>query len=289
MVKAIDIHIHPPGPDVRPETEDERRAREARRRPGQMTALRLTADELADYYAQLDMIAVLLPMDTESATGQPPMENRYVAELVERHPNRFIGFGAVDPRKGKVAVEQLDEVVDLGLKGLKFHPGAGAFFANDRAYYPLWERCQELGLITLFHAGTTGVGAMQPGGGGIKLEHMKPVPYIDDVAADFPELTVIMAHPPFPWDREGLAMLIHKANVYMDLSGWAPIYFDSLVVEYAKTIGQDKMLYGSDWPALSPERWTREFDGLEVPEPAYSKIMRGNAAKLLGLADIDDA
>jgi hypothetical protein len=286
MVKAIDIHVHPPAADVQRETDEERKAREARRRPGQMAGMRLSADELAEYYAELNMMAVLMPMDTESATGEPPMENAYVADLVRRHPGQFVGFGAVDPRKGKVAVQQLDEVVDLGLKGLKLHPGGGAFYANDRAFYPLWERCQELGLITLFHTGTTGLGAMQPGGAGIKLDHMKPVPNIDDVAADFPELTVIMAHPPFPWDREGLAMLIHKSNVYMDLSGWAPVYFDPLVVEYAKTIGQNKMLYGSDWPALLPERWTAEFDAYEVPEPAYTKIMHDNAAKLLGLDPI---
>ena len=71
----------------------------------------------------------------------------------------------------------------------------------------------------------------------------------------------------------------------MDLSGWAPQYFDPLVVQYAKTIAQDKILYGSDWPGLTPQRWEAEFAAYEVEETVLAKIMAGNAAKLLGLED----
>jgi hypothetical protein len=214
------------------------------------------------------------------------MPMSYIAEAVKQHPERFIGFGAVDPHKGRVAVQQLDEIAGLGLKGLKFHAGSQRFFANDPQYYPLWERASELGLICLFHSGTTGVGAGTPGGGGIKLEYMRPIPYIDDVAADFPDLKIIMAHPPFPWDKEGLAMLRHKPNVYMDLSGWAPAYFDPLVVQYARTIAQDKILYGSDWPVLTPQRWLRDWAAYEVAPEVDIKIMRDNAARLLGREDL---
>ena len=283
MVRAIDIHVHPPAPGA---AASRAGVEPQQRRPGQMPSESMSVEQLVEFYAKLDMMAVLLPMDTETATGRPPMENSYVAELVKRYPDRFIGFGCVDPWKGKIAIAQLDEIVDLGLKGLKFHAGSQEFFANDRRFYPLWERCQELGLITLFHTGTTGLGAFQPGGGGIKLEYMRPIPYVDDVAADFPELQIIMAHPPFPWDRDGLAMLIHKSNVYMDLSGWAPQYFDPLVVQYALTIAQDKMLYGSDWPVLSPERWEREFAEYDFPDDVLQKIMRDNTAKLLGLDEL---
>ena len=202
---------------------------------------------------------------------------------MERYPEQFIGFGAVDPWKGERAVQQLDEIVELGLKGLKFHAGTQRFFANDTRFYRLWGRAQELGLIVLFHSGTTAAGATLPGGGGVKLGYTRPIPYIDDVAADFPELQIIMAHPPFPWDKEGLAMLMHKPNVFMDLSGWAPKYFDPLVVQYARTLAQDKMLYGSDWPVLSPERWESDFAEYNFPEETLTKIMRDNSAKLLGL------
>jgi predicted TIM-barrel fold metal-dependent hydrolase len=115
---------------------------------------------------------------------------------------------------------------------------------------------------------------------------MKPVPYIDDIAADFPDLKIILAHPSFPWDKEGLAVIRHKPNVYMDLSGWSPSYFDPLVVQYAKTIAQDKILYGSDWPVVTPNRWLRDWAAYEVEPAVNQKIFRDNAAKLLGREDL---
>jgi hypothetical protein len=127
------------------------------------------------------------------------------------------------------------------------------------------------------------VGIGQPGGGGIKLKYARPIPYIDDVAADFPELTIIMAHPSFPWQDEQLAMLIHKPNVYMDLSGWSPKYFSPLLVQYAKTIAQDKVMFGSDYPVISPERWMKDFDELGFDETVRQKILIENAKRVLKL------
>jgi predicted TIM-barrel fold metal-dependent hydrolase len=286
MVRAIDIHVHIPSPSA---SEREASSSGAMNRYfGARAAEQRTMDveQLADYYAELDMMAVLLTVDSETVSGNPPVPMSYIADAVKRHPDRFVGFGAVDPHKGQMAVDQLSEIADLGLRGLKFHAGSQRFYTNDPQYFPLWERAAELGLICLFHSGTTGVGAGTPGGGGIKLKYMRPIPYIDDVAAEFPELTIIMAHPPFPWDKEGLAMIRHKPNVYMDLSGWAPAYFDPLVVQYAKTIAQDKILYGSDWPVLTPERWMRDWAAYEVEPDVEIKILRDNAARLLSLEEL---
>ncbi|MDA0353249.1 MAG: amidohydrolase family protein [Chloroflexi bacterium] len=286
MVRAIDIHVHIPSPN--PTSREAATSGAMNRYFGANAAEQRPMDvaQLADLYAELDMMAVLLTIDSETISGNPPVPMSYIADAVKQHPERFIGFGAVDPHKGKIAVNQLDEIAELGLKGLKFHAGSQHFFTNDPKFYPLWERASELGLICLFHSGTTGVGAGTPGGGGIKLEYMKPIPYIDDIAADFPDLKIILAHPPFPWDKEGLAMLRHKPNVYMDLSGWAPAYFDPLVVQYARTIAQDKILYGSDWPVLTPQRWLRDWEKYEFAPEVDIKIMRDNAAKLLGREDL---
>jgi predicted TIM-barrel fold metal-dependent hydrolase len=286
MVRAIDIHVHIPSPSQ--SERSERSSGAMSRYFGANAAEQRTmdVDGLAEYYAELDMMAVLLTIDSETITGDPPVPMSYIADAVTKYPDQFIGFGAVDPHKGQMAVDQLQEIADLGLKGLKFHAGSQRFFTNDPQYYPLWQRASDLGLICLFHSGTTGVGAGTPGGGGIKLEYMRPVPYIDDIAADFPDLKIIMAHPPFPWDKEGLAMIRHKPNVFMDLSGWAPAYFDPLVVQYAKTIGQNKILYGSDWPVLTPDRWLRDWAAYEVDPEVEIKIMRDNAAKLLGREDL---
>jgi predicted TIM-barrel fold metal-dependent hydrolase len=170
------------------------------------------------------------------------------------------------------------------MRGLKFMPNTQEFFPNDTRFYPIWERAQELGLVVLIHSGTTGVGAGSPGGGGIKLKYSRPIPYIDDVAADFPELRIIMAHPSWPWQEEQLAMLVHKPNVFMDLSGWSPKYFQPSLVQYANTLIQDKVLFGSDYPVVMPERWLQDFEVAGFKDEVREKILLGNAAKLLGIS-----
>jgi hypothetical protein len=279
MPKAIDVHVHPPAPGGRALT-DIPAVREYFR--GGIS--HRSVEEMADYYAQLDLFGVLLHIDSETASGYPPLPNEYIADIVKRCPKQFIGFGAVDPWKGKAAVREARRCAeDLGLRGLKFHPQSQQFYANDRGFYPLWETAQELGLVCLFHTGTTGVGVGQPGGGGIKLKYARPIPYLDDVAADFPELTIILAHPSWPWQEEQLAMLVHKPNVYMDLSGWSPKYFSPSLVQYANTLAQDKVLFGSDYPVISPERWLRDFEAAPFKDDVRPKILKGTAERLLKL------
>ncbi len=279
MVRAIDVHIHPPAPGYAVPTDDPATQAYFRSAMGHRTP-----EEMAEHYAQLDIFGVLFHSDAETATGDKPVPNDYIAELVQRYPKQFIGFGSVDPWKGKAAVREVERCAkELGLRGLKFHPQQQAFYPNDQRFYDLWETAQSLGLVVLFHTGTTGVGAGRPGGGGVKLKYARPIPYIDDVAADFPELTIIMAHPSFPWQDEQLAMLVHKPNVYMDLSGWSPKYFSPLLVQYARTLAQDKVMFGSDYPVISPERWLKDFDGLGIDEPARRKILIDNAKRVLKL------
>ena len=197
--------------------------------------------------------------------------NDYTASIVQRYPDRFMGFASVDPHKGKAAVLEMERSVkDLGLRGLKLHPISQAFFPNDIRFYPLWEKCAELGVPVLFHSGQTAVGAGLPGGGGLKLKYAQPL-LLDDVAADFPSLNIIMAHPGVPWQEEQLSIALHKPNVYIDLSGWSPKYFRPILVQYANSLLQDKVLYGSDFPALTPG--------------ALAARLRGAGAKAGGTAE----
>ena len=288
MIRAIDIHTHPPTPEEYM-SEAQKRTRAAMaahygaRAYSQQT---WDIDQFADYYARMESMAVMLMTDNETISGNPPMPVSVMADWVKKYPKQLIGFGGIDPHKCKRALNQLDEIADLGLRGLKFHAGSQHFYANDKQYYPLWEKCAKLGLICLFHSGSTGVGAGQPGGGGIHLETMRPIPYIDDIAADFPDLKIILAHPSFPWDKDGLAVIIHKPNVWMDLSGYSPDYMDPLVIQYTKTIARDKMLYGSDWPVVTPARWIPDWVKKDVPDDINRKLFRDNAAKLLGMDDL---
>lgn len=279
MVQAIDVHVHPPAPG-RGNLNDSEESR-AYFRSGINPS---SAEEMADYYAEHDLFGVLVQIDAETATGVEPVPNEYIAGIVEKYPTRFAGFGSVDPWKGKAAVREARRCAEeLGLPGLKFHPLSQRFYANDQRFYPLWEAAEELGLVVLFHSGTTGVGAGHPGGGGIQLKYGRPIPYIDDIAADFPNLTIILAHPSFPWQDEQLAMLVHKPNVFMDLSGWSPKYFSPLLVQYAKTIAQDKVMFGSDYPVISPERWLNDFAELGFDDDVREKILLSNARRVLKL------
>ena len=280
MVKAIDIHAHVYTAD---RATERRKSFEDAKKYFKSTLVENTIDETAEYYRERDMMAVIFDVDAESQTGLR-ISNDEVAAAVQKHPDVFIGFCSVDPWKGKAAIKEVERCVkELGLRGVKFMQATMAFYPNDTRFYPLWEKIAELGVPALFHMGTTGIGAGAPGGRGIKLKYCKPIPYIDDVAADFPELKIICAHPAWPWHSEMLAVARHKANVYMDLSGWAPKYFPPEVVHYANSLLQDKVLFGSDYPLISPDRWLKEFAELNLKEEVRPKILLHNAAKLLGI------
>ncbi|MDD2671823.1 MAG: amidohydrolase family protein [Syntrophales bacterium] len=242
----------------------------------------LSEEALADRYRKLDLMGVLLAWDAETNTGLPRLSNEYVARLAAKYPDTFIGFGSVDPWKGQIAVKEAEHAVrDLGLRGIKFQQASQAFFPDDRRFYPLWETIAGLGVPVLFHTGTTGYGAGVPGGDGIRLKYTRPIPHLDDLAADMPGLTIICAHPSWPWQDEMLAVAMHKANVYIDLSGWSPKYFPPLLVQYANSFLQDKCLFGSDHPYIKPDRWLSDFDKLPLKPEVKEKILLGNAKRLL--------
>ena len=140
----------------------------------------------------------------------------------------------------------------------------------------------DAGLIALFHTGTTGIGAGMPGGGGVRLKYSNPMA-VDDVAADFPDLKIILAHPSFPWQEEALAICVHKPNVYIDLSGWSPKYFPEILVQYINTRCRDKMLFGSDYPLLTPDRWLRDFEQIPIKDEVRPLVLKENALRLFGL------
>jgi predicted TIM-barrel fold metal-dependent hydrolase len=146
----------------------------------------------------------------------------------------------------------------------------------------LYEAIAEAKLPALFHTGQTGVGARIRGGMGVRLKYSNPM-FLDDVAADFPDMTVILAHPSFPWQDEALAVATHKPNVYIDLSGWSPKYFPPNLVQYSNSLLKDRVLFGSDYPALTPDRWIADFEALQIKPEVRPLIMKDNAVRLLGL------
>ncbi|HSK22968.1 MAG TPA: amidohydrolase family protein [Egicoccus sp.] len=280
---AIDVHTHAEisaagHPSLSPELEAGKAAYFRADTP------QPTIDELADYYRQRRIAAVVFTVDAEHATGHPPISNDEVAESCARHGDVLIPFASLDPHRGRAAVHEARRLVDdCGVRGFKFHPSLQAFWPSDRLAYPLYDAIQELGVPALFHSGQTGIGAGLPGGGGIRLKYSDPM-QLDDVAVDFPDLTIICAHPSVPWQDEALAVATHKPNVYIDLSGWSPKYFPPQLVRQANSLLRHKVLFGSDFPVITPDRWLSDFEQLDLKPEVRPLILKDNAVRALKLA-----
>jgi predicted TIM-barrel fold metal-dependent hydrolase len=282
-LQAIDVHVHVEVDDHGhlSLTDQLMDASAAYFKAGERTP---TIDQIADHYRQRRIAAVIFTVDAENATGHVRISNEEVAEGAARHPDVLIPFASVDPAKGRAGARELRRLVtEHGMRGAKFHPSLQEFAPNDRTAYPLFDELQSLGVPAVFHTGQTGIGAGLPGGGGIRLRLSDPM-LLDDVAVDFPDLTIIMAHPSFPWQDSALAVATHKANVFIDLSGWSPKYFPPQLVRYANSLLQDKLLFGSDYPVIPPDRWLADFATLDIKDHIRPKILKDNAVRVLGLA-----
>jgi len=285
-MKAIDVHSHLSTAPYTYEARYGKEVADALKVYYRVKEVIRTEEEMAKEFIDLDVKALIIAWDSETVTGLPPVTNDYVAKVAKDYPDAFLGAWAmIDPWKGEAAIKELERCIkDLGMIGLKFQPVAQAFFPSDRRFYPLYEKCVELKIPVSFHTGTTGLGAGRPGGGGYKLKYTQPI-HLDDVAADFPDLTIIAIHPSWPWQDEMIAVLLHKANVYNDLSGWAPKYFsDSLKREINGRL-QDKFMFGSDYPEIPVKRWLDEFESGGYKPEVIEKVFYKNAQRILGLGE----
>src|ERR1700741_3363458 len=278
---AIDVHTHAWKSalqvDDKPTESQEAMGRYFRYQPQHATV-----PEMADYYRKLKMAFVVFTVDAEKGASRR-ITNEEVAELAHKHGDVAIPFASISPHRGSDGVRAARRLIEeYKVKGFKFHPSVQEFFPNDRLAYPLYEAIAEAKLPALFHTGQTGVGAGTPGGGGLRLKYSNPM-LVDDVAADFPDMPIVLAHPSFPWQEEALSVATPKPNVYIDLSGWSPRYFPQILVQYAHSILRDKMLFGSDWPVITPDRWLSDFAKLDIREEIRPKVMKANARKILGI------
>jgi uncharacterized protein len=277
---AIDVHTHAWKSalqvDDEPNEQQEAMGRYFRYQPQHQTV-----PEMAELYRKLKMAFVVFTVDSPREPRK--ISNEEVAELAHKNGDVAIPFASINPHRGAEGVAAAKRLIaDYKVKGFKFHPTVQEFFPNDRLAYPLYEALAEAKLPALFHTGQTGVGAGTRGGGGLRLKYSNPL-LLDDVAADFPDMPIVLAHPSFPWQEEALSVATHKPQVYIDLSGWSPKYFPPILVQYANTLLKDKILFGSDYPVIHPEKWVEEFDKLPIKPEVKPKIMKENAVRLLQL------
>jgi len=227
--------------------------------------------------------AVLVAFDIESITGAPPCSNDYIAGLRDRHPNTILqGWAAVDPLKGPAALDEARHAIeDLHMLGFHFHPIMGHFAVDDERLQPLFEVIDGLKVPVMIDVGTTGMGAGLPGGLGSRLRHAHPLA-IDELASNFPNLTIIAAHPGWPWVDEMTAVALHKGNVYWELSGWAPKYLPESLKKDIRGRLRDKVMFGSDYPSMAYDRISREWDELGYSDEVKEGLFHKNAERVLG-------
>jgi predicted TIM-barrel fold metal-dependent hydrolase len=243
-----------------------------------------TPDQTAAYYRERQIACAIWGVDVGGTRGTRPgaVSNDELLEAAERKSDVLIPFVMVDPWRDHAGADEAKRLIDAGARGFKFHPPSQGFYANDQRLYELYEVIAAAKLPALFHTGQTAVGQGAGAGGGIRLKYGNPI-YLDDVAVDFPDMPIIMAHPSFPWQEEALAIAMHKAQVYIDLSGWSPKYFPPQLVHYANTLLKNKVLFGSDHPMITTDRWLADFQTAGFREEVTPLILKDNAAKLLGL------
>ena len=274
---AIDTHVH-----IEPEPTGNA-AEEAARKYFGNAGVSYGRKELAEYYRARQIGCVVFSVD-ERLTGRPQVSNDEVVAFAAENSDIAMAFASVDPMRGAEAVKEARRLIAKGgIRGFKLHPPLQQFHANDKAAYPFYEVIAEAKLPVIFHTGHSGIGTGMPGGGGVRLKYGNPMD-IDDVAVDFPDMPIIMAHPSFPWQDEAISVCLHKPQVYIDLSGWSPKYFSPILIQYANTLLKKKMLFGSDYPLITPDRWMTDFAAIAIRDEVRPLILKDNAARLFSLS-----
>jgi uncharacterized protein len=273
---AIDVHVH-----VETPVEDNEANRAAAKYFGDSKAGR-SKGELAAYYRDRKIGCVVFTVD-EKLTGRPPLPNMEIADFAAANSDFMFAFASVNPMRGRDAVDEAERMVRSGkIRGFKLHPPLQQFFPNDKAAYPFYEVANAAKLPVIFHTGHSGIGTGMPGGGGVRLKYGNPMD-VDDVAVDFPDMGIILAHPSFPWQDEALSVCLHKPQVYIDLSGWSPKYFPANLIQHANTLLKHKCLFGSDYPLITPDRWMADFEKAPFKDEVRPLILKENAMRLFGL------
>src|SRR2546423_1434369 len=213
-----------------------------------------------------------------SAPRQPPLiSNEEVAEWVSAHPTRFAGLAAVDLNSPMEGVRELRRcATDLGFKGWRVVPWLWEAPPTDRRYYPLFAECVESGVPFCTQVGHTG--PLRPS------ETGRPIPYIDQVALDFPELVIVCGHVGYPWTEEMVAVARKHENVYIDTSAYTIKRLPDELLRFMKTgTGQRKVLFGTNYPMITPTHALAGLDELGLSDDARREFLRGNAERVFGL------
>lgn len=207
------------------------------------------------------------------------ISNDEVARFVAAHPTRFAGLASVDLMKPVSAVRELRRSVkQLGFKGLRVLPWLWGLPPNDRRYYPLYAECVELGVPFCTQVGHTGPLRTSETG--------RPIPYLDDVALDFPDLVIVAGHIGYPWTEEMIALARKYPNVHIDTSAYTAKRYPPELVRYLRGSGRKKVMFGSNYPMIFPQKALEELAALGLDDEARELFLSGNARRVFQLASV---
>lgn len=208
--------------------------------------------------------------------GGALVSNDEVAAFIEKAPDRLVGVASVDLHRPMDAVRELRRAVDdLGFRALRILPWLWNLPPNDRRYYPLYATCIELGIPFCLQVGHTGpLMPSEPG---------RPIPYLDEVALDFPELTIVGGHIGYPWTAEMISLARKYDNIYIDTSAYKAKRYPPELVDYMRKGGRRKILFGSNYPMIMPAACLEGLEDLEIDEETASLFLHDNATRVFGL------
>ena len=238
--------------------------------------------EPADFIARMDELgmskALICAIITWSYRGQHPIEETSVAEVVEvsdQYPDRLFGLYGVNPMKAMAGVAELERAVkEHRFKGVHIHPH-GFDMAPDHAYYfPYYAKCQELGVPVVISMGHT-LDIMP-------IENGRPI-RLDRAAIYFPDVAFVMTHTAWPWVEEAIAMAWKHPNVFLGTSAYAPKYWKPEMVKFINSHGQDKVMWGTDFPLIDHDESLTQIDALGLRDTSKAKLLHDNAARVFGL------
>ncbi|MEC9362937.1 MAG: amidohydrolase family protein [Pseudomonadota bacterium] len=235
--------------------------------------------------AELPVAATLAQMDAAGvdralisawhAPRRTLIGNDEVAGFVAQAPQRLVGVGSVDITRPMDAVREARRCVqELGFRAIRVLPWLFELPPTDRRYYPLYAACCDLGVPFCTQIGHTG--PLMPS------EVGRPI-YLDQIALDFPELVIVGGHIGYPWTDEAVAVATKHENVYIDTSAYVPKRYPPALVDFLRGHGRRKVLWGSNYPMLTPEQTLDGLDGLGLDEQTRELFLAGNARRVYAL------
>ena len=208
--------------------------------------------------------------------GSFEMPYEMVAKVCDRYPTRFSGLAGIDPTRGVAGLRELDHAVKkLGFVGAHYYPHWFDITPDAALMYPYYARCCELDIPIMMQVGHNLVYSKDR-----RLPSIAKPILLDRVAIDFPELALIGIHIGVPWTDEMISMCWKHENVYTAGDAYAPKHWPQSYVHYARSYGRHKVLFGTDWPVIDPERAVREIDELGFEPAAHRAMMRDNALRV---------